>query len=141
MSDAQNESSNAGSDAPLQVLLAEDNSVNQLVVQKLLETQGHIITLVENGQLAVDAFTANNYDVILMDMQMPVMDGVDAVRKIRRIEQETGADPIWIIALTANASQEAQKECLDAGMSAYMAKPLNFQLLLEKIEDRRGNLF
>lgn len=108
---------------PLNILLAEDNFVNREVAVDMLESLGHEITTVENGQEAVAAWRGGNFDVILMDVNMPVMDGLEATQVIR--EREKSLDRVTpIIAITANAAIEDRERCLAAGMSDYVAKPI-----------------
>ncbi len=111
----------AGPPPGTRVLLAEDNPVNRLVACRLLERQGWVVTAVEDGRQAVEAYAPDRFDVILMDVQMPVMDGFEATAAIRAVE---GADRTPIIALTAHAMKGDMERCLAAGMDAYVAKPL-----------------
>jgi signal transduction histidine kinase/DNA-binding NarL/FixJ family response regulator len=113
-----------GQQAALAVLLVEDNLVNQQLATRLLEKWGHRVTLAADGQLALDALERQRFDVVLMDMQMPVMDGIDATRAIRRREIESGQGHLPIIAMTANAMQGDREACLAAGMDDYIAKPI-----------------
>jgi CheY-like chemotaxis protein len=107
------------------VLAAEDNTVNQLVLKTLLHQVGVEPLMVENGQAAVDAWDDGDWDLILLDMQMPVMDGLTAAREIRRREAASGRARTPIVALTANAMQHQVGECLRAGMDGHVAKPIN----------------
>jgi CheY-like chemotaxis protein/HPt (histidine-containing phosphotransfer) domain-containing protein len=116
----------------LQILAAEDNRVNQRLLVRLLEKEGHNVTLVEDGEAAVAASEETDFDVILMDVQMPVMDGLEATRIIRRREQQTGKH-VPIVALTAHAMKGDRERCLEAGMDAYVAKPVQKQELLHMI--------
>ena len=122
----------AGTQAPLalnaQILLVEDNPVNQEVALAMLETLGCGVTLAANGQEALDAFSAGSYDVVLMDCQLPVMDGFEATAAIRQRELGTGRHQA-IVALTANAMQGDQERCLAAGMDDYLAKPFEREQL------------
>jgi CheY-like chemotaxis protein len=112
-------------DSPsLNVLLAEDNLVNQKLVVRLLEKRNQRATVVGNGKDAVAARKRGEFDVILMDVQMPVLDGFAATRLIREWESATGAPRIPIIALTAHALAGDESRCLDAGMDYYLTKPL-----------------
>ena len=116
----------------LHILAAEDNRVNQRLLVRLLEKEGHNVTLVEDGEAAVAASDETDFDVILMDVQMPVMDGLEATRVIRRREQQTGKH-VPIVALTAHAMKGDRERCLEAGMDAYVAKPVQKQELLHMI--------
>jgi signal transduction histidine kinase/ligand-binding sensor domain-containing protein/CheY-like chemotaxis protein len=106
---------------PLRVLLAEDSPVNQKVASKMLQKAGHTVTVVESGVEVVAAFGRETFDVVLMDVQMPEMDGFEATQAIRT--QEQGERHIPIIALTAHAMQGDRERCLEAGMDGYVAKP------------------
>jgi len=116
---------------PLRVLLVEDNKVNQHVATAVLNKLGHAVELAENGQEAVDAITADAFDVILMDCQMPVMDGFEATRAIRQLEQERPGRKNLIVAMTANAMEGDRERCLQAGMDEYIAKPFKRAVLEE----------
>jgi signal transduction histidine kinase/CheY-like chemotaxis protein/ligand-binding sensor domain-containing protein len=107
----------------LRVLLAEDNVVNQKLAKRLLEKMGHTVEIAEDGQIAVDMFSANKYDVVLMDVQMPIMDGLEATRKIREYEASENGDRVPIVAMTARAMKGDRQICLQAGMDQYLAKP------------------
>jgi PAS domain S-box-containing protein len=104
----------------IRILLAEDNPVNQVVAATMLRKRGHEVVVVENGQAAVDVVTRERFDLILMDVQMPVMDGLTATRTIRALP---GMADLPIIAVTAHALQEERDRCLASGMSGYLAKP------------------
>lgn len=106
------------------VLVAEDNPINQMVIRKVLKNLGHQVTIVENGRKAVDAALDHDFDIILMDVQMPEMDGVEATRAIREHEEQQGSDKsIPIVAVTAHAMKGDREEFLAAGMNAYVSKP------------------
>jgi len=124
----------------LRILAAEDNSVNQLVLRTLLTGFGVEATIVDNGALAVEAWTAGRWDLVLMDVQMPVMDGIDATRAIRARELETGAPRTPIVALTANAMAHQTATYLAAGMDAQLDKPIDatrlYAVLQAVAEDR-----
>ena len=117
----------------LEVLLVEDNPVNQLLASRLLEKWGHRVTLAANGQAALDALDRATFDVALMDMQMPVMGGIEATRAIRRREAATEKPRLPIIAMTANAMQGDREACLEAGMDDYIAKPIKATDLARKL--------
>ena len=114
----------------LAVLIAEDNPINQRLAAKLLEKQGHTVALAANGREAIDAWRAGRYDLILMDVQMPEVDGFAATRAIRECETGTGGR-IPIIALTAHTLQGDRERCLEAGMDAYVTKPIRPEELAE----------
>jgi CheY-like chemotaxis protein len=116
---------------PLRILLAEDNKINQIFAVALLQRAGHAVELVENGVQAVDAVRRNTYDFVLMDAQMPELDGIGATRQIRRLTQPKCVVPI--IALTANAMSGAEREYLEAGMDDYVSKPVRPGVLLAKL--------
>ncbi len=118
---------------PMNVLLAEDGRVNQMVAIRLLEKRGHSVTLANDGQAAVELFGKHHFDAILMDLQMPRMDGFAATQAIRQVEQETG-QRIPIIAMTANAMKGDREKCLDAGMDDYVAKPVRSEELYAILE-------
>jgi signal transduction histidine kinase/ActR/RegA family two-component response regulator len=108
----------------LKILVAEDNPVNQKLIRALLEKDSHQVTIVENGQLAVNEYKANSFDVILMDIQMPIMDGYLATKEIRHYENN-GGQKIPIIALTAHAMYGDKERCLNEGMDGYLSKPVS----------------
>lgn len=108
----------------LSILIAEDNLVNQKVAIATLKKLGHRLEIAENGKIACEMHNQNRYDVILMDVQMPVMDGITATRMIREQEISNGVSKkVKIIAMTANAMKEDRQKCLDAGMDEYISKP------------------
>jgi signal transduction histidine kinase/DNA-binding response OmpR family regulator len=111
------------SEKSLYVLLAEDNMINQKVAVYNLEAWGHKVDVADNGEIAFQKFTENKYDMILMDIQMPVLDGLKATKKIREYEKENNLNPIHIAAMTANALKGDDQICFDAGMNDYMTKP------------------
>ncbi len=118
--------------AKLTILLAEDNRVNQVVAMRLLEKRGHTVVLAENGKAAFEASRRQAFDLVLMDVQMPEMDGLEATAAIRASEGPEQHLPI--IAMTANAMLGDRERCLDSGMDGYLAKPLRIQELYEAIE-------
>ena len=112
------------------ILLAEDNVVNQKVAARVLEKEGFVVDVASDGRQAVDAWRRGTYDLILMDCQMPHLDGYEATREIRREERETSAvRRIPIIALTAHAMKGAADDCRRAGMDDYLTKPLDREQL------------
>jgi|GEM_PF-3593974 PAS domain S-box-containing protein len=118
----------------VRILLAEDNIDNQMLAKRLLENAGYSVEIAQNGEEAVEAFKRSNYDLILMDIQMPVMDGFEATSRIREIEKEGGKDRTPIIALTAHAMKGYREKCLEHGMDDYITKPLKRHVLYETIE-------
>ena len=116
----------------LDVLLAEDSHVNQKLAIALLEKWGHKVTVAENGRKAVEQWAAGNFDIILMDIQMPEVDGHDATRQIRDLEQQTGGHTP-IMAMTAHALKGDEEKCLAVGMDEYISKPIRAPLLFEKL--------
>lgn len=108
----------------LDVLFAEDNPVNALLTRRMLENAGHAVTHCENGQLAVEAVRAKRYDVVLMDLHMPVMDGIDAITAIREIEEAEGRPPVRIHVLTADDSHDSAQDAVNAGANGFLSKPL-----------------
>ena len=122
---------------PLRVLLAEDNPINQKVALKILSKLGYRADVVANGLEVLQSLRQIPYDVILMDCQMPEMDGYETTRRIRLQEQEENKPPIHIIAMTAHAMQGDRKLCLDAGMDDYLSKPVrppDLQRVLERVD-------
>jgi CheY-like chemotaxis protein len=116
----------------LYILLAEDNLVNQKVACKLLERRGHDVTVVNNGAEALSALEQRAFDLILMDVQMPEMDGLEATRQIRGRERSTGIH-VPILAMTAHAMKGDKERCLAAGMDGYISKPIHVQSLMQTI--------
>ena len=133
VSEADSSSGTVHNDTP--VLLVEDNIVNQLLAVKILEAEGYPVDVAENGQKAVDMIQKNKYALILMDMQMPVMDGLEASRTIRAWEQTQKRSPVPIIALTAHAVEGYKEVCIENGLDDYMTKPMRRDLLLDMIEE------
>lgn len=123
--------SDAGSMQSLAILVAEDNLVNQHLIQRILQKAGHRPVVVSNGQEAIDALGGASFDMVLMDLQMPVLDGLNATRIIRGSDMKFSNIPI--IALTAHAMKEDRNLCLEAGMNGYVTKPIKFQQLFDEI--------
>jgi len=118
--------------ANLRILLVEDNMVNQIVATEILEQAGFMVDTADNGQEAVDTLSDDNaaeFSIVLMDCQMPVLDGFEASRMIRKIEKQKNIPPIPIIALTANALKGDRERCLEAGMNDYITKPIDVDAL------------
>ncbi len=121
------------------VLLAEDCAVNQEVAQGLLQLRGHSVEVVDNGQQAVEAVQRRSFDLVLMDVEMPELDGLEATRRIRAHELATG-HRTPIVAMTAHAIAGCERQCREAGMDDYLAKPIDPQQLFRIIDDLRGSL-
>jgi two-component system sensor histidine kinase/response regulator len=117
------------------VLLVEDNPVNQKVAVRFLERMGCRVRVADNGAEGVKAYRDESYDLILMDLQMPVMDGLTATREIRKLEGDGRRTPIF--ALTANAMTGQLERCLDAGMDGFLTKPLQIERLRETLDRYR----
>jgi CheY-like chemotaxis protein len=122
---------------PLRVLIAEDNPVNQRLAAAILGKRGHTVVVAGDGRQAVEAFERERFDVALMDVQMPELNGFEATAKIREQEKATG-ERLPIIALTAHAMTGDRERCLASGMDDYLAKPLNATALIETVE-RHGS--
>jgi CheY-like chemotaxis protein len=123
----------------LRILLAEDNEVNQLLAVRLLEKEGHEVVVVGTGLPAVDALARARVDLVLMDIQMPEMDGLAATRAVRERELGTGRR-VPIIAMTAHAMKGDRELCLEAGMDGYVSKPIRPAALWVEIERATGSL-
>jgi signal transduction histidine kinase/CheY-like chemotaxis protein len=115
----------------LRLLLVEDNRINQMVASRLLERDGHSVDIAENGLAALDAFAGSEYDAILMDIQMPGMDGISAAREIRKREPAGRRTPI--VALTAHTAGEDHHNCAEAGMDGFLSKPFNHEQLRDAL--------
>jgi two-component system, sensor histidine kinase and response regulator len=120
------------SGAPLRVLLVEDNPVNQKVALSMLRKRGHQVTTASNGQEGLNAASRASFDVVLMDVQMPVMDGWETSLAIRALERESGTH-LPIIAMTAHALKEDIERCRAAGMDGYISKPFQIETLFEEL--------
>ena len=119
---------------PLHVLLAEDTPANCHVVRAILEKRGHEVAVAADGRQAVEAVRRQPFDLVLMDVQMPERDGLEAAAAIRAQEHRTGSPPLPIIAMTAHAMKGDRHRCLAAGMNAYLAKPIDAHKLIELVE-------
>ena len=118
----------------LRILLAEDNPVNQKLATKLFEKMGHSVAVAEDGKKALEAMTQGVFDLVMMDIQMPVMDGFEATKIIRNQEQRTGTH-VPIVAMTAHAMKGDRERCLASGMDGYVSKPIDLQELSETIDN------
>jgi signal transduction histidine kinase/ActR/RegA family two-component response regulator len=129
-------SSTTSKSRALRILLVDDSTDNRMLIQAYLRDTPHQITIAENGEIAMQKFVAGNYDLVLMDMQMPVMDGYNATKAIRTWESIHGVSPTAIIALTAYALKEEVQKSLDVGCTAHISKPIKKVQLLEAIYEQ-----
>jgi CheY-like chemotaxis protein len=125
-------SKNRGNGQGLKILIVEDSLVNQKFILALLEKQGHLVQVAGNGQIALNILKENQFDLILMDLQMPLMDGLEATKHIRE-KEKSSSEHIPIIAMTAHALKGDKDRCLNAGMDDYIAKPIKTDELFVKI--------
>lgn len=125
-SEARNNQADAG---PWRVLLAEDDTVNQEITRDVLDGMGHEVRIVENGRESLDAVQVQHFDVVLMDVWMPEMNGLEATRRIREARPRDGQ--LCIVALTADETAEVRERCLEAGMDAFLNKPVRQDELAE----------
>ena len=135
-SDSVNKEEKSGKPAdslPLKIAVAEDNIANQRVIMVMLRRLGWESEFAENGRELLDLVRNKNYDLIFMDVQMPLMDGLEATRRLRAGEAGEGVKDVKIIALTANALFGDEVRCLESGMNAYMSKPLKLSTLKQAI--------
>lgn len=114
------------------ILIAEDSSVIQNLTKKILQFQNFEVFSAKNGQEVINNLETESYDAILMDINMPVMDGMECTRKIRALSNEKSKTPV--IAITGNARNYTEEEFKDAGIDAFLQKPLNFDLLVETVK-------
>jgi len=122
----------------LEVLVVEDNRVNQTLARRILDQRGHQVTMAENGRQALDALDRGRFDVVLMDVQMPVMNGLEATAHIRAREQG-GDRHLPIVAMTAHAMRGDRERCLAAGMDGYLVKPIQADEMIAALERFAGN--
>ena len=120
---------------PLRILLAEDSAAIRAFTQTYFKDTPYQLDMAENGQVAVEMFQAVRYDLVFMDLEMPVMNGLAATREIRKWEQEEDLDHVPIIALTSHDQKEKLLETLDAGCTAHLIKPLTKEAMLKTIEE------
>lgn len=115
------------------VLVSEDNEINIKVLKIILDKQGLSYEVATNGKLALEMYKQTEYDIVLMDCQMPEMDGLSATRLIREYEKQTSKKNCPIVAMTANAMSGDKEKCLEAGMNDFIAKPFRSQDLVQKV--------
>jgi CheY-like chemotaxis protein len=118
---------------PIRVLLVEDNPVNQRLAYEILRRRGHVVTVAENGRQALERLAAGTFEIVLMDVQMPEMNGLEATRAIRAAERQTGQH-LPIVAMTAHAMAGDRERCLAAGMDEYLTKPIRAEALISHVE-------
>jgi CheY-like chemotaxis protein len=123
---------------PLNILVAEDNEINQYLIQRILNNLGHLVEIAKDGKCTIDLFNSGDFDIILMDVRMPVMDGIEATVAIRAMDRDTPKSNIPIIALTADASTDHVIEYLKVGMNDVCLKPIELPLLLTSINKVLG---
>ncbi|MDZ7720678.1 MAG: response regulator [Balneolaceae bacterium] len=128
------------SDKKQKILIAEDNQINQIVARKILEKEGFEVDIAETGKEAVEAAQTGDYSFVFMDIQMPEMDGYEATRTIRKMEEESG-EHIPIIALTASAMEKDREKCLNVGMDEYLPKPIEKEELLRVLKKTARMLY
>ena len=119
---------------PLRILLAEDNATSREVIRRILETEGHRVTIVTNGREVLEVLEEREFELVLMDVQMPELDGIAATRAIRGSDSPLVNRAIPVIALTAHAMEGDRERCLAAGMNAYVSKPVRVAELIAAIE-------
>jgi CheY-like chemotaxis protein len=117
------------------ILMVEDNLINQKISKVILEKSGCKLDVANNGKEGLEKYKENPYDLILMDIQMPVMDGLEATRQIRQYEKKQGERHAFIVALTANALESDRKKAKESGMDGFIAKPFNPKELLKILHD------
>lgn len=118
---------------PLDILLVEDSPANAMLIGLYLKDSGHTLTLAENGKNALDLCRKNRFDLVLMDIEMPVMDGVECTRRLRQWERENGRQPARVVALTAHALNEVRDRVLSCGCDSFLTKPITRQELLKAV--------
>ena len=122
--------------SPLNILIIEDNLINQKLAATLFKRIGHQVDLAMNGKLGVELFTKKQYDLVLMDIQMPVMTGIEATEAIRKVEMENNVKkPVIIIAVTTFNNEVDRENCLKAGMNDHISKPYKPKDILQIVAD------
>jgi len=116
----------------IKIIVAEDNQMNQLLIKTIIALQGYTCFIADNGKIAIEELEKNDYDIILMDIMMPIMDGFTAAKYIR---EKLGNQTIPIIAVTADVTANIKEKCKDAGMNDYISKPYNGDKLIEMIQN------
>ena len=124
---------------PLRILLAEDSAAIRAFTQTYFKDTPYQLDMAENGQVAVEMFQAVRYDLVFMDVEMPIMNGITAAQEIRQWEQAEDLDPVPIIALTSHDQKEKLLETLEAGCTAHLIKPLTKEAMLKTIEEHASH--
>jgi CheY-like chemotaxis protein len=119
------------------VLVVEDNLMNRKIAVRMLERMGHVVTTAEHGGVALERLAQQSFDLVLLDMQMPVLDGLATARAVRASAEPWSSVPI--VAMTANAMQRDRERCLDAGMDGFLSKPFRFEVLREIVDSYGGS--
>jgi CheY-like chemotaxis protein len=127
-----------GAQRPFKILLVEDNEDNRLLIRAFLKSTPHQVQMAENGAVGIEMFKKANYDIVFMDMQMPVMDGYTATREIRRWEREKKRPAVPVIALTAYALKEDEEKSMNAGCDGHLTKPIKKQEILAALQSIAG---
>jgi CheY-like chemotaxis protein len=122
----------------LSFLVAEDNAVNQMIIEAMLKQLGHVVTVVPDGRRALAALASDHFDVVLMDCNMPELDGLEATRQLRAGAAGVRDPDVIVIALTANAMDDDRLACLAAGMNDFLSKPVSLQALRQAIDRARA---
>ncbi len=125
---------------PLKILIAEDNLVNQRLLQLILGKLNHEITIADNGEIALNMVKNDKFDLVFMDCEMPVLDGYEATRAIREYEESEKQARIKIIAMTAHAISGAREKCIESGMDDYLSKPIERNKLIQKLEETSASI-
>lgn len=118
------------------ILVVEDNEINQRVIIGMLKKCGYTADVAANGLEALEAYNQKTYDLILMDCEMPQMDGFQATSEIRRLENENNFGPVQIIALTAHAFDDIKEQCIASGMDQFLTKPLQLQVVRDLLDEQ-----
>ena len=118
------------------ILVVEDNLINQRVIVGMLKKCGFVADVAENGLEAIEAYDKKQYDLILMDCEMPEMDGFEATMEIRRKEKENNSGHVPIVALTAHAFDDIREQCLASGMDEFLTKPLQLQVVQDLLQEQ-----
>lgn len=139
MNDTQTAKSRGQQAPPVRILIAEDSESNQMLLSLYLTDSGYALDFAANGREAVSLFKAGSYSLVLMDIFMPILDGLDATREIRDFERDHGLSPVPIAAVSANAFTEDRERSLQAGCTDFLAKPIRKIPLLKFIADTLGD--